>query len=60
MFTIPFDRPMKVRYFIGMPNGEPPRTAVLQGTLDLTVLQTPRALRDRMVGTMHTLLRGDA
>lgn len=31
---------MKDRYFIGMPNGEPPRTAVLQGTLDLMVLQT--------------------
>jgi PadR family transcriptional regulator PadR len=35
---------MEVRYSIGMPNREPSRAEVLQGTLDLMVLQTLASL----------------
>jgi PadR family transcriptional regulator len=41
---VPFDRPMEARYSIGMPNREPSKAEVIQGTLDLMVLQTLRAL----------------
>src|SRR5687768_7468656 len=35
-----FDRPMEARYSIGMPNREQAKADVMQGTLDLMVLQT--------------------
>jgi transcriptional regulator len=35
---------MEARYSIGMPNREPAKADVMQGTLDLMVLQTLRAL----------------
>jgi transcriptional regulator len=41
---IPFDGPVEARYSIGMPNREQAKADVMQGTLDLMVLQTLSAL----------------